>query len=300
MSVDSWHFPLGGFQPIPATKETHRPGALGAVLTTVEGLFGPVDSPDNPATEWLDANFGKRVEHKEAADWATLRPRPTRALGAGTRQLSSCDPRIPEEKNKAALAAAAAEASAIAEAQAAAALAAKEKAEFAAVFARKAQVFALEDAGRARRMSYFGRPAQQSRLKKREFHASRLKWEQQAAMFQHLELDCDLEMQELKQRRNDARNRRNQAASSASHLRAREKGTALAAASLSFAAALDKDREVARSDAGRMKQEAEAQVCVLECVSVCMWYACIHGCMHARRRKWQDRLDGSKRCARSC
>ena len=38
------------------------------------------------------------------------------------------------------------------------AMAEKEKREAAEVFARRAQIFALEEAGTARRMSYFGRP----------------------------------------------------------------------------------------------------------------------------------------------
>ena len=56
----------------------------------------------------------------------------------------------------------------------------KEAREAAALFAKKAKIFALMEEGKSRRLSYFGRPAQQCRLDKRAFHSNRMRWEQQA------------------------------------------------------------------------------------------------------------------------
>ena len=40
MAFLPWKFKEGGYQPAEATKDEHRPGGVGSLLTTIESLFG--------------------------------------------------------------------------------------------------------------------------------------------------------------------------------------------------------------------------------------------------------------------
>lgn len=89
------------------------------ILTQAAVDNARLDSAANPATEFLDNNFGKRETYQvwkptsskpqlsfirlissfiacaeqEPVQWDSLRPRPTRALGAGPKPLMTADPR---------------------------------------------------------------------------------------------------------------------------------------------------------------------------------------------------------------
>jgi hypothetical protein len=86
-----------------------------------------------------------------------------------------------------------------------------------------------------------------------------MRWENQAAMWQHLAFDAEQEIKVLKERLSEAKKLRSAAASKASLLRGREKGAAAAASGLSFASALDKDRLAATAEQLRLKTEAQGE-----------------------------------------
>ena len=197
--------------------------------------------------------------NQEPAPWEELRPRPTRALGGGERMLMTADPRIPDKISKKQRELDRIAAEDAAKAEMLRLKAEKEAREFAQVFANRAKIFALEEEGKSRRLAYFGRPAQQERLMKFNFHHMRLRWEQQAAMWQHLLYDADAEIAELKVKIALAKKLKLEASNKAGHFRGKEKGTALAAASLGFAEALAEDRQKALAEAAFLKKSAEEQ-----------------------------------------
>ena len=79
-----------------------------------------------------------------------------------------------------------------------------------------------------------------------------------AGRWQHLLDDCEHEIKELKERISDAIKKKKDASNTAAYLRAQEKGTASAAASLAFAEALAQDRAAALKETARLRAEAEA------------------------------------------
>jgi len=193
--------------------------------------------------------------NQEPAPWEELRPRPTRALGGGERMLMTADPRIPDKISKKQRELDRIAAEDAAKAEMLRLKAEKEAREFAQVFANRAKIFALEEEGKSRRLAYFGRPAQQERLMKFNFHHMRLRWEQQAAMWQHLLYDADAEIAELKVKIALAKKLKLEASNKAGHFRGKEKGTALAAASLGFAEALAEDRQKALAEAAMARKQ---------------------------------------------
>ena len=112
--------------------------------------------------------------------------------GSAKDKLMTCDPSIPEKINEEKAKIEALRRKNAAEAEALQLKKDKEAREFAAEFAKRAKIFALNKAGDAQRMSFFGRPSQQSRLMKRTFHLSRLQWEEQASAWRHLAGDLPL------------------------------------------------------------------------------------------------------------
>lgn len=209
-------------------KEVKRQGPLREAwgLKPLAHFAEYMDETVPDSTPLMDWMFGEKPvqENHDEEWWRKQRPRPLRG--------ETADPSIPAAERaefeakrlqKLMEEADAKEAEEMRQKDAAEEKAAKESAD--------SEKLATEDA-KKRRLAFFGRPAQKFTLKKRAAQLDRNKWEHQAAMFAHLQLDAQTEHNFQEKAHKNARKLKDKAAGAAANFRAEEKGARVAAKSL--------------------------------------------------------------------